>query len=181
MKVESRTILGAFVFLAGLAGIYWGLVEIHGHASERSGIAMLVFSFSAYFLLGSYLYAQYVRRRRIPRPEDRFDATQEDGAGVVDYFPAASIWPAGLGAGMVTAALGGIWGIWYAYIGGIVAVGAIIGWVTESDRSEDVLPGADPAEILSGHEVPSAATRPHFHSGHSEDQPAGAANPERTS
>jgi hypothetical protein len=181
MKVESRTILGAFLFLAAIAGLYWGLVEIHGHAAERAGIAMLVFSFAAYALLGFYLLAQYFRRRRIPRPEDRFDATPEDGAGVVDYFPAASIWPAGLGAGMFTAALGGIWGIWYAYIGGIVAVGAIIGWVTESDRSEDVLPGADPAEILAGHEVPSEATMPHFHAGHSADQPASAGTPGHTS
>lgn len=180
MKVESRTTLGAFVFLVIIAALYWALVEVHGHAFERSGIAMLVFSFAAYLLLGAYLLAQYFRRRRIPRPEDRFDATPEDGAGVVDYFPAASIWPAGLGLGMFTAALGGIWGIWYAYIGGIIAIGAIIGWVTESDRSEDVLPGADPEEILAGHEVPSAATQPHFHASH-EEQPAVTGGSEHTS
>jgi hypothetical protein len=160
VKVESRTILGAFTFLFLLAGAYWGLVAVHGHSAERAGIAMLVFSFSAYGLLGFYLLAQYLRRHGIPRVEDRFDATQEDGAGVIDYFPAASIWPAGVGLAMIFGALSLVWGLWYLYIGGILLVGSIIGWVTESDYSEDVLSGIDPAE-LAEHDVPSGATRPH--------------------
>ncbi len=162
MKVESRTILGAFLFLLITAGIYWGLVAVHGHAAERSGIAMLVFSFAAYGMLGLYLLAQYLRRHGIPRVEDRFDATQEDGAGVIDYFPSASIWPAGLGLGMILGALALVWGIWYLYMGAVIFIGAVIGWVTESDYTEDVLPGIDPAE-LTQHEVPSGATRPHTH------------------
>lgn len=160
MKVESRTILGAFLFLFLLAGAYWGLVAVHGHSAERAGIAMLIFSFAAYGLLGFYLLAQYLRRHGIPRPEDRFDATQEDGAGVVDYFPAASIWPAGMGLAMIFGALALVWGLWYLYIGAILLVGSIAGWVTESDYTEDVLPGIDPAE-LAEHDVPSGATRPH--------------------
>ncbi len=160
MKVESRTILGAFTFLLLTAGIYWGLVAVHGHSAERSGIAMLVFSFAAYGMLGFYLLAQYLRRHGIPRVEDRFDATQEDGAGVIDYFPAASVWPAGMGIGMILGALALAWGIWYLYMGGVIFIGAVIGWVTESDYTEDVLPGIDPAELVD-HEVPSGATRPH--------------------
>ncbi|HET6964664.1 MAG TPA: cytochrome c oxidase subunit 4 [Acidimicrobiales bacterium] len=167
MKVESRTILGAFLFLLITAGVYWGTVAVHGHASERSGIAMLVFSFAAYGMLGFYLLAQYLRRHGIPRVEDRFDATQEDGAGVIDYFPSASIWPAGLGLGMILGALALVWGIWYLYMGGVIFLGAVIGWVTESDYTEDVLPGIDPVE-LTQHEVPSGATRPHTHGHHDE-------------
>jgi hypothetical protein len=161
VKVESRTILGAFIFLMALAGIYWGLVAVHGHASEYSGVAMLVFSFSAYLMLGGYLYMQYRRRHGSPRPEDRFDAEQEDGAGVVDYFPAASIWPVGLALGMILGAAAAVWGIWYLYIGGILFIGSVIGWVTESDHSLDVLPGSDPHEVELGHEIASGATRPH--------------------
>jgi hypothetical protein len=161
MKVESRTILGAFVFLVILAAIYWVGVAVHGHASERSGVAMLIFSFSAYGMLGFYLLAQHRRRHGVPRPEDSFDATQEDGAGVIDYFPAASIWPAGTGLGMIFGACGLVWGLWYVYIGAVLFFGAVIGWVTESDYSEDVLPGIDPSELDAHHEVPSAATRPH--------------------
>ena len=161
MKVESRTIIGAFVFLVVLAGVYWALVAVHGHASERSGIAMLIFSFCAYGLLGSYLLAQYLRRHGIPRVEDRFDAVQEDGAGVIDYFPAASIWPAGMGVGMVVGATALVWGIWYLYIGLILFFGAVAGWVTESDYTQDVLYGLDPAEVEAHHDVPSGATIPH--------------------
>jgi hypothetical protein len=160
MKVESRTILGAFIFLFLLSAVYWLLVAAHGHTAERSGIAMLIFSFAAYGMLGLYLLAQYLRRHRIPRVEDRFDATQEDGAGVIDYFPAASIWPAGMGIGLIFVALALVWGLWYLYIGAVLFFGAMIGWVTESDYTEDVLPGIDPAE-LADHEVPSGPTVPH--------------------
>jgi hypothetical protein len=160
VKVESRTILGAFLFLFILAGAYWALVAIHGHTAERAGITMLIFSFAAYGLLGFYLLAQYLRRHGIPRVEDRFDATQEDGAGVIDYFPSASIWPAGVGLSMIFGALALVWGLWYLYVGGVLFIGAVIGWVTESDYTEDVLPGIDPAE-LADHEVASGATSPH--------------------
>ncbi|MDE3205400.1 MAG: cytochrome c oxidase subunit 4 [Acidobacteriota bacterium] len=160
MKVESRTIIGAFVFLVILAAGYWAMVATYGHTAERSGIAMLIFSFSAYGLLGFYLLAQYFRRHGTPRVEDRFDATQEEGAGVIDYFPAASIWPAGMGLGMIFGGCALVWGLWYLYIGGILFIGSVIGWVTESDYTEDVLPGIDPAE-LADHEVPSGPSLPH--------------------
>jgi hypothetical protein len=161
MKVESRTILGAFTFLLLLAIGYWALVAVHGHTAERSGIAMLIFSFAAYGMLGFYLLAQYLRRNGIPRVEDRFDATQEEGAGVIDYFPAASIWPAGMGLALIMAALALVWGLWYLYIALVLFVGSVAGWVTESDYTEDVLPGIDPAELADHHEVPSGATLPH--------------------
>ena len=172
MKVESRVVLGAFLFLMALCGVYWGIVAVHGHASERSGIAMLVFSFSAYGMLGGYLLLQWLRRHGAPRAEDRFDATQEDGAGVIDYFPVASIWPAGMGLGMIFGAIALVWGIWYLYIGGVIFIGSMIGWVTESDYTMDVLPGIDPAEVEHGHDVASGATLPHFHTeaGHTPSQ-----------
>jgi hypothetical protein len=160
MKVESRTILGAFVFLLILAAVYWITVAAHGHAAERSGIAMLIFSVCAYAMLGFYLLGQHRRRKGSPRVEDRFDATQEDGAGVIDYFPAASIWPAGLGLGMIFGGVALVWGLWYLYIGAALFVGSVIGWVTESDYTEDVLPGIDPAE-LADHDVPSLSALPH--------------------
>jgi hypothetical protein len=161
MKVESRTVLGAFIFLTVLALFYWVLVATHGHTAERSGIAMLIFSFSAYGMLGLYLLAQYLRRNGIPRVEDRFDATQEDGAGVIDYFPAASIWPAGVGLAMIFGGAALVWGLWYLFIGFVIFAGSVIGWVTESDYTEDVLPGIDPAELSDHHEVASGATLPH--------------------
>jgi len=161
MKVESRTILGAFIFLVMLCGLYWALVYVSGSFSERSGIAMLVFSFSAYGMLGLYLLAQYLRRNAIPRPEDRFDATQEDGAGIIDYFPAASIWPAGMALGLIFGGLTLVWGLWYLFVGLVLFFGSVIGWVVESDYTQDVMYGADPYEVDHGLDAPSGATLPH--------------------
>jgi hypothetical protein len=137
MKVESRTILGASLFLAATGAVYWALVYKHGHQTEASGIAMLIFGFAAYGMLFGYLMLQYVRRQGHPRPEDSFDATMADGEGEIAYFPSASIWPAGLALGMILGGVGAVWGLWYVIIGGIIFFGAVLGWVIESDVPED--------------------------------------------
>jgi hypothetical protein len=141
MKVEWRTVIGASIFLALTAGGYWLLVAGYGHKVEASGIAMLVFGCSAYGMLGGYLILQYVRRKGHPRPEDSFDATSADGEGLVAYFPSASIWPAGMALGMIMGACAAVWGLWYLIVGGVLFTGAVIGWVTESDYSENVVSG----------------------------------------
>jgi hypothetical protein len=135
MKVEWRTILGASVFLGATGVVY---VAFKNHPTEAAGVTMLIFGFAAYFMLFGYLLLQYVRRHRIPRPEDRFDATQADGEGVVGYFPNASIWPVGMGLGMVFGVVGLIYGLWYLIIGAVLFVGAVIGWVVESDFEVEV-------------------------------------------
>lgn len=138
MKVEWRTILGASLFLGATGALYWVLVYYHGSPTESAGVVALVFSFAAYFMLFAYLLLQYVRRRKIPRPEDRFDAEQADGAGVVGYFPSASIWPAGMGLGAAFGAAALVWGLWYLIIGLIIFFGAVIGYVVESEEETDV-------------------------------------------
>jgi hypothetical protein len=151
MKVESRTIVGAAIFLALASAVYWGMVEYHGAADERAGIAMLVFSFAGYTMLGIYLLAQYYRRKGIPRPEDRFDADQSDGEGLVGYFPSASIWPAGMALGMIFGAAALIWGLWYLAIGAVLFFGAVVGWVVESDHTEYVEAGAPVDSVEEPH------------------------------
>lgn len=138
MKVEWRTILGASVFLGATCVLYWVLVYKHGHHTEASGITMLLFGFAAYGMLFGYLLLQYVRRHGHPRPEDRFDATHADGAGMVGYFPNASIWPAGIGLGMILAGAALVWGLWYLFLAVIIFSGAAMGWVVESDYSENI-------------------------------------------
>jgi hypothetical protein len=138
MKVEWRTVLGASIFLIATGGLYWVLVAAHGHPTEYAGVTALIFSFAAYFMLFGYLLLQYVRRQKIPRPEDRFDAEQADGAGVVGYFPSASIWPAGMGLGAAFGAAALVWGLWYLIIAGIFFFGAVIGYVVESEEETDV-------------------------------------------
>jgi hypothetical protein len=135
MKVEWRTILGAAIFLGATGVVYWAFKS---DPTESSGVAMLIFGFAAYFMLFGYLLLQYQRRHKIPRPEDRFDATSADGEGIVGYFPNASIWPAGMGLGLVFAVVGLISGLWYLIIGAILFFGAVIGWMVESEFEVEV-------------------------------------------
>jgi hypothetical protein len=135
MKVEWRTVLGASVFLAATAIVYESL---RTNPSELAGVVMLVFGFAAYGMLFGYLLLQYIRRDGIPRPEDNTDATGADGEGIIGYFPSASIWPAGMGLGMIFATVGLIWGLWYLIIGAIIFFGAVIGFVVEADAGGDV-------------------------------------------
>jgi hypothetical protein len=65
-----------------------------------------------------------------------------------------------MGLGFIFGGLGLVWGLWYLYIGLILFFGSVAGWVTESDYTEDVLPGIDPAE-LAEHDVPSLSAMPH--------------------
>jgi hypothetical protein len=150
MKVEWRTILGASLFLGATGVVY---VALKNHPTETAGVVMLVFGFAAYFMLFAYLLLQYVRRDRIPRPEDRFDATQSDGEGEVGYFPSASIWPAGMGLGLIFGMVGLIYGLWYLIIGALLFFGAVIGWTVESEFEVEVPESAEDEDeaLAAGH------------------------------
>ncbi|HEX4863863.1 MAG TPA: cytochrome c oxidase subunit 4 [Acidimicrobiales bacterium] len=142
MKVEWRTILGASVFLGGTGAVYWAFKN---NPTESSGVAMLIFGFCAYGMLFGFLLLQYIRRHRIPRPEDRFDAnySDPDAEGEISYFPSASIWPAGMGLGAVIGAVALVWGLWYLFAGAVIFLGAVIGYVVESDREADAVERAE--------------------------------------
>jgi hypothetical protein len=131
MRVEYKCCLGAAVFLAFVAILYgfW--------SRESTGTALLIFSMSAYGLIAGYLFMQWRRREGIDRPEDRPDATQADGAGEVGFFPAASIWPAGIGLGAIFVAIALIYGTWYWLIAGLLIFGGITGFVVEAEAREE--------------------------------------------
>jgi hypothetical protein len=131
MRVESKTMMWAAIFLATLAIIYgfW--------SREPTGTALLIFGVCAYGMLAGYLFLQWKRRAGIDRPEDRLDATQEDGAGEIGFFPAASIWPPAIGIGGVMAAVALVYGSWYWLLAGIFIFGGIIGFVVEAEAREE--------------------------------------------
>ncbi len=87
MKHESILALGASFFLALIAVVYFAW------SGETSGTVMLIFGCLAYALLGGFLALIFFRGHRVPRPEDRPDATMEEGAGEINFFPHNSIWP----------------------------------------------------------------------------------------
>ena len=134
MKNETKVALGSSAFLIFIFIVYLAW------SREATGSACLLFGGLAYGLLGSYTLLQVYKRHGIPRPEDNFEATQADGAGEVGFFPAASMWPAGIGLGAISFGVAMIYGSWYWLIGGLLLFGAIIGFAVEGDHRE---PGPD--------------------------------------
>jgi hypothetical protein len=131
MKYEWKVVLGASVFLGIVALIYWFL------SYEDAGTVMLIFSFAAYGMLGCFLLMLWGRRKGIPRPEDDPDGSYEAASGEVDFFPSASIWPAGIGLGAIFCAIALIWGNWYWFIGFPLIFGGIAGLMVESEAGKD--------------------------------------------
>jgi hypothetical protein len=138
MKREWHTTIGAAIFLAILCVAYWLL------SYEDTGTTLLLFGGAAYLLLAGYLVLQWQRRGRIPRSEDKEDGSYEEGAGEpLGFFPAASIWPAGMGLGAIFIGVALIWGNWYFLPGGILFFGSVIGFTVEAEAPDD-----DPADAV---------------------------------
>jgi hypothetical protein len=131
MKREMHLLLGSSLFLGVICAVYWFW------STDPTGTTMLLFGFAAYLMLGIFMLAQWRRRKGIPRPEDREDATQIDGAGEVSFFPAASIWPPAIGVGAAFFALALVFGNFYWVIAGIFIVGGVVGFVVESEAREE--------------------------------------------
>jgi hypothetical protein len=73
-----------------------------------------------------------------PRPEDRDDATIEEGSGVIGSFPNSSVWPFVLGMGLFLIVLSTVFGLWLLAPGFALAISAAIGVTVESRRGGTV-------------------------------------------
>jgi len=124
MKVESLFFLGVTSFFILIGAIYWFT------SYEDAGTTMLAASSLLGLLAGGYLFLQ--SRKYPPRPQDRSDASLEEGAGPVDEFPAPSIWPFVFALGSVIFATGFIFGVWVV-VGGAAVLGlGIVGMIRQS-------------------------------------------------
>jgi Cytochrome c oxidase subunit IV len=126
MRTEGLVLLTIAAFFGAAACVYW----FWGY--EQSGTAMLIASSLLGILPGSYYF--WWSRRMAPRPEDREDATLEEGAGVVGSFPGSSVWPFVLGLAATLVALALVFGFWSAVLGFTLAISAVIGIIVESRR-----------------------------------------------
>ncbi|HTT92370.1 MAG TPA: cytochrome c oxidase subunit 4 [Acidimicrobiales bacterium] len=127
MRGEWFLALCTAAFLAIVGVIYWVW------SGEVSGTVMLIFGCFAYGLMFVFMLLVFLRRKRIPRAEDKPDGTMEEGAGEVAFFPSNSIWPVSMGLGAVGLALGLAFGKWFWIIGGILMFGALIGFTVEAE------------------------------------------------
>jgi hypothetical protein len=125
VKTETRVVVFSSAFVAVIAGIYWFT------SYEQAGTVLLGVGATAYAMLSGYMYLQVRRLAGAPRPEDRPDASVNAPAEI-GYFPAASVWPAALALGAVFITLGLVFGFWFMVIGGIVTIGAVIGYAVEA-------------------------------------------------
>lgn len=127
MRGEWFLALCTAVFLGVTGIVYWVW------SGETSGTVMLFFGFLAYGLLFAFMLVVWLRRKRTPRPEDRMDAEVEDGAGEIAFFPSNSIWPVAMGSGAIALAIGAAFGKWFWAIGGVLMIGALIGFAVEAE------------------------------------------------
>ena len=105
MKIEALVLLGVAVFFGIVGAVYWFT------SYEDGGTMMLVGTCLLGLLPGSYYL--WWHRRMGDRPEDRDDATIEEGAGQIATFPNSSIWPFVLGMGAFSLVLAFAFGIWF--------------------------------------------------------------------
>ena len=130
MRMEALVLLGVAVFFGIVGTVYWFT------SYEDGGTMMLVGTCLLGLLPGSYYL--WWHRRMGDRPEDRDDATIEDGAGQVATFPNSSIWPFVLGMGAFMLVLAFAFGIWFAFPAVGLIVTALIGVTAESRRGGQV-------------------------------------------
>ena len=130
MRIEALLLLGIAVFfgLVGIAYWFWSY--------EQGGTMMLVGTTLLGFVPGSY-YLWWSHRMK-PRPEDRTDATIEEGHGVIGSFPNSSIWPFVLGMGLFLVVLSLVFGLWLLAPGFALVLSALVGVTVESRRGGTV-------------------------------------------
>jgi hypothetical protein len=141
MKTEAKLLIGvgAFFSITDIVYWFWGYHYLAGNNSagpEQSGTVMLIGTVLLGLVPGSY-YFWWSRHMR-PRPEDRSDATIEEGSGVIGAFPSSSIWPFVLGMGVFLIALAAVFGIWLLVPAFSLVFSAAIGYTAESRRGGQV-------------------------------------------
>lgn len=130
MRIEALLLIGIAVFFGIVGAGYWFW------SYEQGGTMMLVGTTLLGLVPGSY-YLWWSRRMK-PRPEDRNDATMEEGSGVIGAFPNSSIWPFVLGMGLFLVVLSMVFGLWFLAPGFALVVSALIGVTVESRRGGTV-------------------------------------------
>ena len=130
MRIEALVLLGVAIFFGIVGAVYWFT------SYEDGGTMMLVGTCLLGLLPGSYYY--WWHRRMGDRPEDRDDATLEDGAGQIATFPSSSIWPFVLGMGAFMLVLAFAFGIWFFFPALGLILTALVGGTAESRRGGHV-------------------------------------------
>jgi len=123
VKVEGRIFLAVAIFLFGADIVYWLL------SKDPTGTTALGLSGGLSILIAYFLLFQ--SRRIELRPEDRGDATIEEGAGELGFFSPGSVWPIVVAFAATVASMGVVFGLWLFFVGAFVLVIGLCGLMFE--------------------------------------------------
>jgi hypothetical protein len=137
-------ILAGFFVLADVLYTVWSVLDpSHGNPSSHYGggyqgidwVGTLAIGLTAVLaaFIGFFMMMTY-RAQKGELPEDRLDATIEEGDAEQGFFSPWSWWPIMLAGSVALLFTGLAVGPWICFIGGAVTVVALIGWHFEYYR-----------------------------------------------
>ncbi len=124
MKTEWKLFAGAAGFFSLTGSIYWFV------SYEQAGTTMLALAVAGLLMIGGWLFLW--SRRVGLRPEDRPDASPDDAAEDIGYFPSSSIWPFVIACGAIVMAVALVFGVWLGLTGALIVLVGIIGYACEA-------------------------------------------------
>ena len=123
MKTEVRVLVGIGLALLVGAAVYWFT------SYEDGGTTMLLLSAVLALMIGGYLHLE---GRRLPDPGPEGPVASIEEA----YLPHASVWPLGIGFGLVLVANGLALGAWALIPGAMLTAGSVYGYARQSRRRD---------------------------------------------
>jgi len=133
VNINLFTLLFVFFAIADAGYIIWSLIDSNGTHVEWVGAVGIGLSAVLSFFLQFYLRLARRAQGGI-LPEDRLDATIDDGEAEQGHFSPWSWWPFVLGVGLALMFLGLAVGVWISIIGGPIVLVALVGWQFEYYR-----------------------------------------------
>jgi Ca2+/Na+ antiporter len=127
-----------FAMLSGFFGLMafvyagWCFIVYDGRVEWVGTVGLTLVSVMALFI-GFYLNRSF-RSQGGELPEDRGDASIDDGDPELGFYSPFSWWPIALASAAALGFLGIAVGVWISFIGGAIFLVAIIGWVYEYYR-----------------------------------------------
>jgi hypothetical protein len=115
VRVQARIFLGVSAFMALIGVVYWFA------SYEPAGSTMLGLSSALAAVCGVYLLVQSESGEAVAHEEEH-------------YLPHSSVWPFGIGLGVLLAVNGMIVGFGYAIPGLVVLAIAVVGFISQSRR-----------------------------------------------
>ena len=131
VNINILWVLASFFAIACAAYSTWAILaygQVEPVGSIGIGLVCVMSVFIAFYLQRSF------KAQGGPLPEDRLDASIDDGDPELGHFSPWSWWPLVLAISATLGFLGIAVGVWIAAIGGAVFIIAIVGWVYEYYR-----------------------------------------------